>query len=707
MTDNGYKYSFQGSGIQRIVLIGLMLATYGISLANGFVWDDNIFFVDNPVYSEFNLRAILFTLANGQEYLPLRDLTYALDHLFWGKSPAGFHLTNLLMFAGNVLLVYSVARQIFHRLGVLAGRPSSPFLSFAVAAGFALHPINAEAVNFITCRNVLVSGFFFFLACSCMIRVFDPPSPAPAKWYCFSLLSFFGAMLGKATAIMLPLLLLVILPVLFPGRLKRILFCLAPFFAVAAGFYLLFKKIAVTAGSVDPKQLELTLDVIGRKIAVAVQLPFFYLGKLLFPRGFSVEYGINFSQPLTSPTVSAALAALLLLVILVCYCRSKLPDVVIGICWFLVALIPALNFFGTHPVVADRYAFLPAFGFMLAAVAVLERFPPAWMKPLLIGSLIILLAGLSVARSRDWRSNETLWLANIRNFPNDAKSYSNLASHYFATGEKQKALDLLAANNKVPWLNLDHDYFLGCFLLEKNDLARAKEAFQKPLNVVSGFIGPLYYLGIIAETEQDYVAAAQFYNRALASEQPDGFLQLPKVRTRLNEVKRIWLDRHILSMQQRLAANPDDLAVRRDLALTLDRLGFYAEALQNYLKLEQGGVKNWQIYQNIANCYFNMNRGSQAASNYEKVIALGGVSEDAYTNLGVSYRKLEQFDKAIKVLSDGVRLFPESPFPAYNLAVTYYAAGLADKARSSFAEVTRKFPELKDRTAPYLLDLSK
>lgn len=707
MAATGCKYSSFGRRAQVLVLLCLVPLVYGMSLFHGFVWDDNIYFINNPIYQEFNLHAIFFSLANGVEYLPLRDLTYALDYLVWGSNPVGFHLTNLIFYTGNVLLAYYLGQLITKRLYAVSGRVGSRLIPFFAAAGFSLHPINAEVVNFVTCRNVLVSGLFFFCACICFIRFFEDESSAAFKWYLISILSFMGAMLGKATAIMLPLLLLAMLPLLFPRQLRRLALSLAPFFVVSLVFFIIFRNIAERAGFTGLHSFEMTSGLIEGKIALALQIPFFYLKKLLFPYGFSAEYVPDFEPRILSVKVILAFAAVTAGACAVYRLRRSKPEFALCACWFIAALVPVLNFFGTHPIVADRYVYLPAYGFMLATAFVLDSVSPHRLKVIVHMALCIILAVLTVVRSRDWQSDETLWRANIRNFPNDMKSYVNLAHYYYDKGEHQKALNFLSENNKVPQLTLYYYFFKGKLLFEQNNFVEAKKVFRYTVdNMVSGFIGAHYFLGLIAEKEGDLMSAAISYNKALASEEPDGFQLLSDVRARLKNIKKVWLDQYIANISRDVTSNPGNLAARRELALALDQLGLYNEALEQYLVLEHKGITSWQIYFNIANCYLNLKRYGDAARFYEKVISLGGVSEDAYNNLGISYRKLEKYEKSIKVLEQAVKLFPSAAFPAFNLAITYQAAGQKEKALTSFNELNGRFPDLEDMIRPYILQLS-
>lgn len=689
--------------ICRFVLIVLTIAVFGVSLRNGFVWDENIFLVNNPNYRDFNLRAILFSLGDVVEYYPLTAVTFALNFKIWGANPFGFHLTNLLFLIGNVLVVHYLADVIVKKCAALSGQPSSWFAPFAVAALFALHPINSEPANWIGARNVLVSGLFFFLSIVFMLRYLDKPGPASPKLYLAAIFAFVCAMLSKATVIVLPVLLVAILPLLFPGRMKRIVVAVVPFFAVALGFFLFLKKIADSVGLTNAN----AITSFSSKGVRALQIPTFYLKKLLFPYGFSVEYEPGFAENLFTLRAGLAAAVILLLLGAAFLTRRRFVGISVGICWFLVALLPVLNFFSTHPVVADRYAYLPSFGFMLGLGLVLDSLPQQRFKLLLFVPIVCILAAISVNRSLDWRSDETLWSANIRNFPNNTKSYVNLANYYFRGGDQQRALDLLSGNSNVPNLNGYYYLYKGEQLFQQNRLSEAKEQFQFLVDrIESSFTPALFFLGQIAVSEGDYISAAYYYNRALNSQLKDYFFLLPAIKSNLQELRKNWLDQYLNSVSQGVAQSPAELGPRRKLALTLDQLGFYKDALEQYLALEQRGVKGWQIYQNIANCYFNINKSSDAARYYEKVIALGGVSEDAYNNLGISYRKLEQYDNSIKVLESGSRQFPEASFLAYNLAVTYKAAGMKAKARSSFEEVNKKFPDMKGRIVQHLLELS-
>ncbi len=151
------------------LLTSVVLLTYGNSVLNGFVWDDHDIIVNNEVNRDITNASSLFssadsTVSGNQKayYRPLNRLTYLLEYQIFGLNPSGYHLLSVLIHLLAVLLLYFVARFLFN----------DPVPAFIAALVFAVHPVNAEAVNFISARNsVLCAAFvlsavlaFFFAA---------------------------------------------------------------------------------------------------------------------------------------------------------------------------------------------------------------------------------------------------------------------------------------------------------------------------------------------------------------------------------------------------------------------------------------------------------------------------------------------------------------------------------------------------------------
>ena len=191
------KGSFHGMGRAEWSLVLLPAAAYLFALWGDFVYDDvSITVLQNPVLLGTASWKEIFTWDR-----PLRELTYLLDHALWGFHPLGYHIQNLLWHGVNALLVFI----LLQRLGV--SRP----LAWASALLFALHPVNTEAVAWISGRKELLCLFFELCACVAWLRAFPRVAeslPVRSLWSLASLAALVLALLSKQVAVMLPFLLL-------------------------------------------------------------------------------------------------------------------------------------------------------------------------------------------------------------------------------------------------------------------------------------------------------------------------------------------------------------------------------------------------------------------------------------------------------------------------------------------------------------------
>lgn len=95
----------------------------------------------------------------GVYFRPLSDLVYFLIGKVVGMEPAPFHLFNVLIHLANGFLVYSVIKRIY-----TSSLPAAIWVGFIGAMLFLVHPVNVEAVAWISGRSSVLSTFFILLA---------------------------------------------------------------------------------------------------------------------------------------------------------------------------------------------------------------------------------------------------------------------------------------------------------------------------------------------------------------------------------------------------------------------------------------------------------------------------------------------------------------------------------------------------------------
>jgi protein O-mannosyl-transferase len=527
------------------LLFAMVLLVYGNTLSCGFVWDDLIFLVNNKVYVDFDLKRILFSLANGVEYLPVRDVSYALDYALWGNSAAGFHGTNLLLYWLTVAAVYIFTDKLTKQLvvaGTVSPRNDSTLIPLLTAAFFAAHPIHSEIASFITCRNAIISALFFMASCCAYLLACKDKDALDIRYYVVAVVCFMLSLLAKATGITLPLVILLIGYCACGKEIRKLLVHSLPFFVVSAAAFFFFKSIARQSYILRSDNVTSPADFITSKIAVAVQIALFYLKKFFLPIALSAEYDTHFDGSLLGTATLVSLAALLALAVVAVRCRKNHPEFSLCTGWFLATLIPVSNIFSTHPIVADRYAFLPSFAFcyFLAAALVKAGGPKGIGPKILLGAAAILLWGaLANNRNTVWQSNKTLWEATVKTSPGSENANAHLGRIYFIEGNYEKAFHYLGAARTLNFRSPEYDFFQGYLLFVRQDFAQAMRCFNQSLTRNGDFIEALYFMGSAHEAAGNGQLAAEYYRRVLRSPEPDMASLKPLASQNLSRLSKI------------------------------------------------------------------------------------------------------------------------------------------------------------------------
>ncbi len=126
---------------------------------------------------------------------PLTWISHAVDCQFFHLSPAGPHDVNVVLHLFNVVLIF----WVLWRATGYAGR------SLMVAALFALHPLNVEAVAWVAERKTMLSMLFFLLSLGAYR--WYACKPRVGRYIVVTLLFVLGLM-AKPQAITLPCVLL-------------------------------------------------------------------------------------------------------------------------------------------------------------------------------------------------------------------------------------------------------------------------------------------------------------------------------------------------------------------------------------------------------------------------------------------------------------------------------------------------------------------
>ncbi len=458
-TERNQSYIFQSPQKRRLVscllLVLATLALYSPVIHAPFLnYDDSVYVTDNPqVRAGLTWSTVIwaFHTPDALDWHPITWLAYALDCQLFGLNPSGFHLANVLIHAANVVLLFLILESVTG----LAWR------SLAVAALFALHPINVESVAWIAERKTVLSMFFFLLALAAYGWY---ARQAGVGRYLVVTFAYVLALMTKAQVITFPfaLLLLDYWPLCrlsgpsfsgqsFSGQsvsgrsLWKLIGEKVPWFALSAVSAVITMKTGGAAFNygVETDATRLTFPLwirLGNGAISYVK----YLTKTFWPANLALVYphpGFQISRP---AAVLSALAIIALTTLALIF-RQRRPYFV-GWFWFLGTMVPMIGLvqIGAHAM-ADRYAYIPLLGIFVILSWGAADLIESWHVPAAVAAAgaaaILLTLGTALHRQVSfWSENVTLWTHTLQITGENFIAQDNLATALIAQGKIEEAL---------------------------------------------------------------------------------------------------------------------------------------------------------------------------------------------------------------------------------------------------------------------------
>jgi hypothetical protein len=376
-----------------VLLAVVTLAVYSPVVRNGFVnADDKMYVVANRHIRHLNWQTAEWAVTNFSNGYPtpLTWMSHALDYAVYGLNPAGHHITNVLLHTINVLLLFLLLTSATKRAGP----------SLFVAALFALHPLNVEAVAWIAERKTVLSMMFFLLTLAAYGWYTRRPG---VKRYLAVIALFALGLVSKPMVITLPcvLLLLDFWPLKrftqYPfWKLVLEKMPLIPFVVASAWVSIVGQRPIINSVGTIPLALRARIAVVSEMCAYPLQM--------LRPTQ------LVFSDPWIVPEWLMVVLSLVLLLgvsLLVWWQRRARPYLLVGLFWYLGTMVPmsSIIFMGPYTV-ADRYMYLPMIGLFVALVWLASE--KINLMPV-AAVVLIILSALTWRQISFWKSSAALW----------------------------------------------------------------------------------------------------------------------------------------------------------------------------------------------------------------------------------------------------------------------------------------------------------
>lgn len=350
------------------IIFILAFGLYFVSIFGGFIQDDTKVILGDPDMGKVSALAASFARpyyymdgGNAGIYRPLTSFSLYLNALVTGSGAWGFHLINVLLFAGVCWLVFELLKKVF-----------SEKMAFWGAVVFAVMPIHTEAVNYIVGRAEILSLAFVILATIMQSK---------KKWEVSALMLLFGLMSKETAIVGLP----VLIYLLITGKEKRDTKTgVISFYVLVTVCYFVLRMMVLGGDGLgnNATVVENPLKFVSmeQRVMNAFALVPFGVDKVVFPWHLSYDYSFNQLKLMTSWFDWRVLLGISLLV-LSGVCLYRLPrrftprndGMVIGMMMFWGPIAITGNFlFSVGTIFGERLWFWPSLGVILIFMQLLR-----------------------------------------------------------------------------------------------------------------------------------------------------------------------------------------------------------------------------------------------------------------------------------------------------------------------------------------------
>jgi tetratricopeptide (TPR) repeat protein len=499
-------------------------AVYAPAMRNGFVnLDDPDYVTRNPhVLAGLTWADIRWALGSSypsSNWHPLTWISHMADVQLYGRNPGGHHFTSVLLHVLGVVLLFLLIERATGR----------PLRSGAVAALFAVQPLNVEAVAWISERKSVLSVLLFLLAIGAYGWYAKRPIVGRYLW----VVLFFGlGITAKVMVIPFPFALLLLdywplgrlsgtdtdgNPRKFYPALRALVIEKIPLFVMAAA-----------GGAV-------TVYVHSREHALTATMPFSwrfknaifsyvaYLGKAVWPVGLAPYY--PHPENTLSWTIVALSSLALAAITLIVWRFRERKYLLMGWLWYLGTMLPMIGFIQTgRQGMADRFMHIPMMGLLFALVWLIGDLAAEkhWQKEIAVAIFLLALApfaALTIKQIGYWHDSYTLFAHTL-----DVTKNNGFAENDFGVALMERGEPQLAAQHFVAAVRLSPDlasphYNVAVLLQKQNRLDDAEHEYRAALALSSDqaeIVQSHNNLGILYLVQGKYAAATAELSAAIA-----------------------------------------------------------------------------------------------------------------------------------------------------------------------------------------------
>ncbi len=515
------------------LIAALTLLIYSNTFDSSFQFDDYLYVIDyckaHPLKD--------YWPPYGTRYLTY--LSFAINYRLGGLDPFGYHAVNTLIHVINGLLSFRIITAAF-RTPAMAPNGEERGLPFAVALAasliFAAHPVQTEAVTYVSQRFASMATLFYLLSLFLYARWREQGPGRRRFFYIGSVLSAFLAQKTKEIAFTLPFV-IALYEFAFFGRERTVrrLLHLVPFFL--ALLVIPLSVLGFLGGGIgdEIRGLQLKdLSTISRHDYLLTQFRVIvtYLRLLVLPVNQNIEYDYPMSTSAFDPRVMMSFLFLLAVFVSAAYALyisavRKKPLLLLasfGVVWFFVTVSIESSIIPIKDVIFEHRLYLPSFGaalaFSAAAFYAARKIRPTGdiIRPAVIIVLLtaVPLGAATYRRNSVWENEATLYEDAVRKSPDKERVRYNLAWAYQTRGETDKALKQYLEDLRLDPKKEKAHYNIAVIYQTRGDGGEALRHFAEAVRLNPANAIAYYNMALIYQAKGDTKSAVLCNLQAVA-----------------------------------------------------------------------------------------------------------------------------------------------------------------------------------------------
>ena len=636
-----------------IVLIALVLFLfYFNSINNSFNYDDGYLIENNPKIERLDNYIFTNNWFRTFNNRSLSYLSFALNYQLGELNPEGYHLFNLAVHIISSLGIYFLSLLLIGFVKWKKPLIQRERILFALAAAlvFGLHPIQTDAVSYITQRMASMAGMFVILSTLCYIRFRIADKPLiKGVWLVLCTLTFMGGFLSKESG--LYALLTVILVEFFFLRKRGgketnfYLYGMAAAYIIVPIVYFLVKPFPYLTKEHGVAEYFFTQQ----KVILT------YLGLLFYPLNLHVAHLVTPEKLFFSfAVIGPMLVHIGITTTGVLFYRNHML-LSFSIFWFYAGLILESSFFPLPYFMNEYRVYISSAGFAFAVSYGFIYFRQLTSKryPLLILVLLLIVYGLLTRnRNEAWQDPVSLWTDNTEKSPENPEGFNALGYALYQSGRYMYALEALTTA-----IQLDSNYYKavlnrGMVYAELDQDKSALEDFERVLKQDSTNYLALSNKGTILAKRGDMEEAKEYYFKSLKS-------------------------------------NPIYFRVHYNLGQYYYEKSDYDSAYLCYTESIKNNPKFRNAYNNRGVVLMEQKKLEESLADFFQALRLSPDYVDPYINLGILFRNKGDSEAALYHLNRALILEPHSPEGLFQRSVTHIKIARLDLAKEDAEALIR------------------